>query len=39
MEEQKKEQKKVPETWKKYRGIPKKIKTTEELTGHDVSGT
>lgn len=29
----------VPNTWKRYEGIPKKIMTTEQLTGHDVSGT
>ena len=27
-----------PETWERYKGLPKKIMTTEQLTGHDVSG-
>ncbi len=27
------------ETWERFKGIPKEIKTTEQLTGHDVSGT
>ena len=26
-------------TWERFKGIPKKIMTTEQLTGHDVSGT
>jgi hypothetical protein len=29
----------VSEMWERYKGIPKEIKTTEQLTGHDVSGT
>jgi hypothetical protein len=27
------------QAWERYRGLPKVLKTTEELTGHDVSGT
>ena len=30
---------KTSEAWERFKGIPKEIKTTEQLTGHDVSGT